>query len=137
MTKGVEQRIEEFADKPSGFKPNNAIGYIHLLPLSEIISTVLGTSSPNVKSVWTEYSNLIKKFGNEYTVLINTPLKELTEVSDPNIAEAIVRVREERAYVTPGYDGVYGQIDLTKEIKKEETHPTKISQHRLSEWCQS
>ncbi len=137
LTKGVEQRIEEFADRPAGFKPANAIGYTHLLPLSEIISAVLGASSPNVKGVWAEYSNLTSKFGNEYAVLIDAPLEELKKAVDPKIAEAIIRMREGRVYVTPGYDGVYGQLDLTKEMQREEMQPSKTPQHRLSKWCQS
>jgi uncharacterized protein (TIGR00375 family) len=46
LTKGVEQRVEELADRPAGFKPENAIGYVHLLPLSEIIATTLGVDPP-------------------------------------------------------------------------------------------
>jgi len=34
LTKGVEQRVEELADRPLGFKPQGAIDFMHLLPLS-------------------------------------------------------------------------------------------------------
>jgi PHP family Zn ribbon phosphoesterase len=42
----------------------------------------------------------------------------LAETVDPTIADAIVRVREERLNVVPGYDGVYGQIEIIDESEK-------------------
>jgi len=109
LTKGVEQRVEELADRPAGYKPENAIGYMHLLPLSEIISSVLGVAYPSVQKVWQAYNALIDRFGDEYTVLIDAPFNEMSKVADPKIAEAVVRVREEKIKVKPGYDGVYGE----------------------------
>lgn len=110
LTKGVEQRVEELADRPSGYKPPNAPGYIHLLPLSEIISTVIGASSPNRRRVWKIYNALISRFGNEYSVLLDASFKEMAEVSDPEIAKAITQVRDSQIVVIPGYDGVYGRL---------------------------
>jgi len=49
LTKGVEQRVEELADRPDGFQPDNAIGFMRLLPLFEIIATVLGSDSPSAQ----------------------------------------------------------------------------------------
>jgi uncharacterized protein (TIGR00375 family) len=125
LTKGVEQRIEELADRPAGHQPENASGYKHLLPLSEIITSVLGVSYPSVQKVWEIYNTLIAKFGDEYTVLIDASLQEMQNIADPRITEAIIRVREEKAKVIPGYDGVYGQLSLFEEpahrTKKTET----------------
>jgi uncharacterized protein (TIGR00375 family) len=119
LTKGVEQRVEELADRPLGFKPEGAIGYKHLLPLSEIIATVLGATYPGAKKIWDDYSILVEKFDNEYTVLINAPKEEMAKIVDPKIAEAIVNVREEKVKVVPGYDGVYGQIILFEKGQEE------------------
>jgi uncharacterized protein (TIGR00375 family) len=121
LTKGVEQRVEELADRPADFKREIAHGFLRLLPLSEIIATVLGSDSPSTQAVWKKYNLLIEKFGDEYTVLIDAPLEAMTQVVDAPIAQAIVRVREGTAKVTPGYDGVYGQlvlgIDVTPTVK--------------------
>jgi len=89
LTKGVEQRVEELADRPAGFKPDNTIGYMHLLPLSEIIATVLGVTYPSVQKVWEIYNTLIARFGDEYTVLIDAPIEEMSRIIGPQIAEAI------------------------------------------------
>jgi uncharacterized protein (TIGR00375 family) len=112
LTKGVEQRVEELADRPADFKRVGAPGFLRLLPLSEIIAAVLGTDSPSTQAVWKNYSLLTGKFGDEYTVLIDTPQEALASVVDAAIAQAIVKVREGTAKVTPGYDGVYGQLVL-------------------------
>jgi uncharacterized protein (TIGR00375 family) len=112
LTKGVEQRVEELADRPADFKRDSAPGFLCLLPLSEIIATVLGTDSPSTQAVWKNFNSLVGKFGDEYTVLIDAPLDDMAKVVDAPIAQAIVRVRDGSAKVTPGYDGVYGQLVL-------------------------
>ncbi len=110
LTKGVEQRVEELADRPAGFRPVKAIGYVHLLPLSEIIATVLAVANPSVQKVWDIYNALTTKFGDEYRVLLDSPMDDLSKIAEPRIAEAIVRVREGKVKIVPGYDGVYGQL---------------------------
>jgi len=125
LTKGVEQRVEELADRPMGFKPEGAIEYIHLLPLSEIIATVVGATFPGSQKVWSVYNPLIARFGDEYTVLIDAPKQEMSKIVDPKIAEAIVRVREGRVRVIPGYDGVYGQLVIFEEGEEKPTEGVK------------
>ena len=112
LTKGVEQRVEELADRPANFKREGAPGFLRLLPLSEIIAAVLGANSPSTQAVWKNYNLLIEKFSNEYTVLIDAPMDALAKVVDTPIAQAIIEVRNGTAKVTPGYDGVYGQLVL-------------------------
>ncbi|MEM1581582.1 MAG: endonuclease Q family protein [Candidatus Bathyarchaeia archaeon] len=115
LTKGVEQRVEELADRPHGFRPPGSPGFLHLLPLSEVISAVIGANSPNSQKVWSIYNALISKFGNEYAVLMYAALDDIARVTNPLIAEAIIRVREGKVKVIPGYDGVYGQIIIFPE----------------------
>jgi uncharacterized protein (TIGR00375 family) len=112
LTKGVEQRVEELADRPADYKREGAPGFLRLLPLSEIIATVLGSESPSTQAVWKNYNLLTEKFGDEYSVLIDAPLDALVQVVDAPVAQAIVKVRNGSAKVTPGYDGVYGQLVL-------------------------
>jgi uncharacterized protein (TIGR00375 family) len=123
LTKGVEQRVEELADRPSTFKRERAPGFKRLLPLSEIIAAVLGTDSPSTQAVWKNFTSLVEHFGDEYSVLIDAPLDAMASVVDASVAQAIVKVRDGNAKVTPGYDGVYGQLVLGVEAPKAKPKP--------------
>lgn len=125
LTKGVEQRVEELADRPFGFKPEGAIPYIHLLPLSEIIGTVLGIDQIASKQIWEIYNVIVKKFGDEYTALIDASKEELAKIVDPKISDAIVGVREEKVKVVPGFDGVYGKLVIFPEKETATQKPSK------------
>ncbi|MGD6851926.1 MAG: endonuclease Q family protein [Candidatus Bathyarchaeia archaeon] len=118
LTKGVEQRVEELADRPATYKRPDAPGFKRLLPLSEVIAAVVGTDSPSTQAVWKVYNALIGKFGDEYSVLIDVPLDALAAVVDTPFAQAIIKVRDGTAKVTPGYDGVYGQLVLGIDLPK-------------------
>ena len=45
-------------------------------------------------------------------MLIDAPIDALSKIVDVPVAEAILKVRNGTAKVTPGYDGVYGQLVL-------------------------
>ena len=72
LTVGVLNRVEELADRPEGYVPDNVIPYKSLVPLSELIAAVL-VSTPYSKNVWETYSKLIDRFKNEFDVLLNVP----------------------------------------------------------------
>ena len=113
LTEGVEQRVEELADRPVDFKSEKSPGFIRLMPLSEIIAAVLNVDSPSTQAIWKIYNPLIEKFGDEYKVLIDASKEALSAaVVDQRIAEAIVKVRNGEVKVVPGYDGIYGKLVL-------------------------
>ena len=130
LTKGVDQRVDELADRPKGFTPRGVPGYKHLLPLSEIIQTVLGVNYPGLKKVWRVYNSLISRFGSEYSVLLDAPFEEIVDLSNVEIANAIMQVREERVKVIPGYDGVYGKIIFSEEADETERRDDVIKRQR-------
>ena len=111
LTIGVLNRVEELADRPEGFKPENTIPFKSLVPLEEIIADALGQMA-GTKHVEEEYQNLIKKFGNEFKLLLEVSRQDLETTTLPEIAEGIIRVREGKVFVEPGYDGVYGKIRI-------------------------
>ena len=132
LTKGVEQRIEELADRPTDFKRAEAPGFMRLLPLSEIIAAVLGTESPSTQAVWKNYNLLTEKFGDEYSVLIDAPLESLVKLVDASFAQAIIKVRNGEAKVTPGFDGVYGQLVLGVDAPKIKSKPPVATVKQLN-----
>jgi uncharacterized protein (TIGR00375 family) len=134
LTKGVEQRVEELADRPVGFKPENVPRFMRLLPLSEIIATVLDAGSPSTQAVWKIYNTLVAKFGDEYTVLIGAPKEALSEVAGAQVADAILRVRAGSATVIPGYDGVYGKLVLEAQASAEKLRSGRVQQMNLADF---
>jgi PHP family Zn ribbon phosphoesterase len=117
LTIGVLSRVEELADKPEGFKPENAIPFKSLIPLKEIIADLLKVGV-GTKGVEKEYKNLIEKFGSEINILLNTSVSDLKETSLPEISEAISRLRKGKIHIDSGYDGEYGKIDIFSNGKK-------------------
>jgi uncharacterized protein (TIGR00375 family) len=113
LTEGVEQRVEELADRPADYKAENAPGFMRLLPLSEIIAAVLNVDSPSTQAVWKVYNKLLAAFSDEYTVLIAASREALSAAVEKPFVDAILSVREGTAKVTPGYDGVYGKLVLS------------------------
>jgi len=117
LTRGVEERVDALADRPIGYELQGAVGFKHLMPLQETIAAVMNVDSEASTVVWKEYSSLVSRFGNEYNVLLSSR-DELAKATDPRIAETIVRTRNDEVVVIPGYDGVYGRLDLTA-VRKE------------------
>ncbi len=111
LTIGVLNRVDSLAGRPEGFKPENAIPFKSLVPLAEIIADALGVMV-GAKQVEEEYKNLIEKFENEFKILLDVPRQDLESTTLPEIAEGIIRVREGRVNIEPGYDGVYGKLRI-------------------------
>lgn len=116
LTIGVLHRVEELADRQEGFVPENSKPFRSLVPLSEIISLVL---KANVSSsrVWEAYNQLVNSFGSELNVLLEAEEDKMKNVVDENIVDLILRVRENKVKLKPGYDGVYGELVEEEKIK--------------------
>ncbi|MEK7658378.1 MAG: endonuclease Q family protein [Patescibacteria group bacterium] len=108
---GVLNRVEELADRPEGFQPENAVPFKSLIPLEEIIAESIGVTTAS-KQVAKFYNNLIKNIGSEFKILLEADKEEIKKISLPAIAEGIIKVREGKIYIEPGYDGVYGKIKI-------------------------
>ncbi|MCK5283224.1 MAG: DNA helicase UvrD [Nanoarchaeota archaeon] len=133
LTVGVEQRVEELADREEGFVLKESIPFKRMIPLSEILSALL-KKAVSTKGVWEEYHKLVKEERSEYDILRNVSFDELKKLTNEKTAEIIIRNREGRIAITPGYDGVYGVPKLVDEINIEEKEELKPKQKGLNDF---
>lgn len=113
LTLGVLHRVSELADRKEP-KGEGRVGYKRLIPLKEIIADALGLGS-NTRAVVDTYDKVTSHFGNEFRILLELPEKDLLSSMEEKIARAVIKVREEKVEIQPGYDGVYGQILIPEE----------------------
>ena len=111
LTVGVLHRVEKLADRAEGDHPDVAMPFENLIPLTEIIGSVLQVG-PTSKRVQTVYEQMLSTHGAELKILRELPIKEIAKAGDPLIAEGIRRMREGKVHIAPGYDGVYGKIQV-------------------------
>ena len=112
LTIGVDNRVEQLANNPLGFKPENAKPFFKLLPLHELISLAIGNNMQS-KKVWDLYNSMIDSFGNEFNILLNVSREELiSQTIDAKLIGLIMKNRAQKIKVKPGYDGIYGEISF-------------------------
>ena len=117
LTLGVLHRIEELSDRPWGFVPENSIPQRHLIQLQEIISDCR-EAAPTSKKVLSEYERMLVKGGPEFEILMDMDKAGLLQITDEKITEAILRVRQEKVNLIPGYDGEFGKIGIFRDAEK-------------------
>lgn len=109
VTVGVLNRNEKLADHPLGYQPTTRPPFHSLVPLQEIIADAyaVGVQSKKVQSA---YDEALAALGTELHTLLEVTPDELRAGTDPRIAEGILRVRERRLEILPGFDGEYGTV---------------------------
>jgi len=112
IKKGVKDRINEQADLINPEHPSFRPRYLHLIPLTEIITKAIGQRNPFTKTVTKRWEELIDSFGSEISVLIDINIDDIFQVTAPAIAEAIQMFREKKVIIRPGGGGEYGSIEL-------------------------
>lgn len=111
VTVGVMNRVEQIADRDTHYRDPKRPSFTHLVPLAEIISQAIHVGKQS-KAVSAEYNAILQATGSEFTALLETPVQELWAISTERIAKSIGRMRNGEVKITPGYDGVYGSVEL-------------------------
>ncbi len=113
VKKGVEDRINELADLEAPQHPEYRPSYLHLLPLSKIVSRAMGMKSETSKKVVANWNALAERFGSEIEVLLNGEYREIEKLTNPEVARAVRLFRSGKIPLIPGGGGLYGDIDLS------------------------
>lgn len=139
LTKGVEDRVEELADREMGYRPAGAIDYKYILPLQELIALSLGIdytveSRLQSKKIWEIYMDLVKKLGPEYEILLNIPIERIVKAGGQSLANLIKKMRYNELRIIPGYDGVYGKLLIDGDEPARRLDSRKNSDHQLEDY---
>jgi PHP family Zn ribbon phosphoesterase len=123
LTPGVLGRVMQLADRPvdeNALCPSQAAArgnrrpYRSLIPLTELLSEILGVGSGS-KKVARAYAALVEKAGGEFAVLMEQSVADLARLDCPGVsgellATAVDRMRKGEVAISPGYDGKYGVV---------------------------
>lgn len=135
LTVGVMHRVEElagrsesdlqqsFVDSPDRTIRMNMTAsrafpdrppFVMLVPLAEIIAESLkaGVQTQKVQRL---YDGLIHDIGPEFDVLLRADRETIAKSAGEEVAKAIMRVRDGRLHIDPGYDGVFGVVRIWDE----------------------
>ncbi|MFQ5479739.1 MAG: endonuclease Q family protein [Thermodesulfobacteriota bacterium] len=128
LTVGVLSRVQELADRPEGFVPENAIPSRHIIPLVEILSEAMGFGVAS-KRVQSEYMRIISEGGDEFHILLDMSEGDLIGLAGERAAGAIIKMRRGEVNITPGFDGEFGKINILG--KREKVTPQGPAQTNL------
>lgn len=110
VTVGVLSRVEELADRPADYRPSHRPPGQSVIPLQEIIAAVKKVGKQS-KKVQAEYERLVEQV-TEYCLLTEASESELRSLAGDELATAILLVRRGDVKIEPGYDGIYGTIEI-------------------------
>lgn len=99
-----------FIDHESGEKKP----FVSMIPLLEILTEVYKSKTKAER----EYFRLTTEFSNEFDILLNQSLDSIAKAGGEKLAEGIGKVRNRDIFIDPGYDGVFGKVQIWDESKK-------------------
>ena len=136
LTIGVMDRVQELAgqlleeaDLPTKLSHSktkliyppkkNRPPFVSIIPLMELISHNLKVASVS-KKVLEKYHFLIEKVGSEFEILLFKDLEELENLGETELAQLITKMRQRQIRLEPGYDGVFGKIEVNVQTDNQE-----------------
>ncbi|MCX5698390.1 MAG: endonuclease Q family protein [Candidatus Omnitrophica bacterium] len=126
VTVGVVNRVEKLADRPEGFKPDNAIPFKNLIPFAEIIAEARGVGKASI-NVERDYLSYLAKFGTEFNILLKASKEELLKSLPPKVVEGVLRARAGKVNIKAGFDGEYGIISIFDDNEQKEKSEQQLS----------
>ncbi|PJC55816.1 MAG: DNA helicase UvrD [Candidatus Komeilibacteria bacterium CG_4_9_14_0_2_um_filter_36_13] len=121
LTIGVLYQVDKLADRLTNqIQQNKHISYKSIIPLPDIIADYYGVNSGS-KKVTNLFEEIIQSAGNEFRVLLDLSKLELNKFMPEVLAEGIIRMRQNRVKIIPGFDGQYGQVEIFSEQERKQS----------------
>jgi PHP family Zn ribbon phosphoesterase len=61
---------------------------------------------------------MLERLGNEFKILLDTPLDDIERASSRLIREAVARMRAGNVHIAPGYDGEFGKVKIFEDEER-------------------
>ena len=126
LTIGVMHRVEELASRSEGEVAGDLVkigshleaqkwrhrpAFVMMVPLAEVIAESLGMGV-NSQAVQKQYDRLTGQLLSEFNVLVKAELSDIRKIAGERVAEALGRVRRGDLVIDPGFDGVFGRVNI-------------------------
>jgi uncharacterized protein (TIGR00375 family) len=109
LTIGVLHRVMDLADR---VEPElGDVPFKSLIPLAEIISQAVGVGVQS-KAVAKVYDAMLNRHGTELDILLEHSLDDLVADTPERVLEGIAKMRSGDIHIEPGYDGVFGKVEI-------------------------
>jgi uncharacterized protein (TIGR00375 family) len=118
LTRGVLHRVEELATRPEGCRPQRWFPFYRLIPLDGLLSEIFRVGS-QAKKVKQTYRALLSRLGSELKILHFLDRETIETADVPLLAEAILRMRGNRVSFSPGYDGLFGKVQIFTDCERD------------------
>lgn len=123
LTIGVVHRVDTLADRDEKNIPAIFIPHRYIVPLQEIIAQSFDVGYGS-KKVVKEYNHLLKTLGTEFYILLHADIAAIEKAaSTKKIALGIKNMRNGKLSIKPGYDGVYGVVNVFSSKLRKKSSP--------------
>ncbi len=113
---GVLNRISVLSDRAKVIEDRTGkIPFKSVIPLEEVIAETYGTGIG--KKILELYEKMTAQH-SEFEILLDLSQTEIEKLSDPVVAESIIRIREGRVHIEGGYDGIFGKIHIYDDLER-------------------
>lgn len=110
LLQGVLHRVDDLADREYGYTPVGRVPFKSVIPLEEVIAETFGVGVAS-KKVGEMYEKMVAQHP-EFDILLDLDEATIAGISTPAVAQSIIRVRNGKVHIEPGYDGVFGKIHI-------------------------
>ncbi|MFH0937525.1 MAG: endonuclease Q family protein [Candidatus Daviesbacteria bacterium] len=131
LTIGVMERVEELATRSpedleivveEGITKSKTFpkrpGFRMLVELDKIIGEAVGSGRASKKTQGI-FDKLITVLGSELKILTKVSVEEIKSLAGERVAEGVLRVREGKLKIEPGFDNTYGKVSIWDEEEKD------------------